>query len=58
MAEGARFLLTSLDVNFDSLIGTEKETNICSFDYFRLVKPHHEDYSKLWAYTSQGGPCQ
>ena len=52
VAEGARFLLMTLDVNLDVMLAAGREANICSFDYFRLIDPDHPHYSRLASLTS------
>ena len=62
VAEGARFLLMTLDVNLDAILATGADANICSFDYFRLIDPEHPDYARLAGlgseYPRKGEGCQ
>ena len=61
MAEGAKFLVTTLDVKYDEMFWSGGE-NTASFDYFRLVNPRHPDYAKLSSFSSEyrnsKEPCQ
>ena len=61
VAEGAKFLLMTLDVKLDEIFWSGQE-NVCSFDYFRLVNPRHPDFAKLSSFSSEyrntKEPCQ
>ena len=47
LAEGAKFFLTSLDVNFNELFTLDLEKDLCNFHYYQLINPSHPDYTKL-----------
>ena len=47
LAEGAKFLLMSLDVNFNELVRLDTRNDLKNFHYFDLINPSHPDHAKL-----------
>ena len=47
LAEGAKFLLMSLDVNFNELVRHDTRNDLKNFHYFDLIHPSHPDHAKL-----------
>ena len=47
LAEGAKFLLISLDVDFNKLFTLDSKEDIRNFHYFHLINPSHPDFTKL-----------
>ena len=47
LAEGAKFLLMSLDVNFSELLRLDTRNDLKNFHYFDLTNPSHPDHARL-----------
>ena len=47
LAEGAKFLLMSLDVNFSELVRLDTRNDLKNFHYFDLTNPSHPDHARL-----------